>query len=77
MTDRADQPTSTDATPPVARPHSTVTAELATTVGPAPEHAAAPAPVDDGARPIEHGGPAGPEPTRYGDWERKGRCIDF
>ena len=19
----------------------------------------------------------GPEPTRYGDWERKGRCIDF
>jgi hypothetical protein len=25
----------------------------------------------------EVGGPAGPEPTRYGDWERKGRCIDF
>ena len=25
----------------------------------------------------ESGGPAGPEPTRYGDWERKGRCIDF
>lgn len=29
------------------------------------------------ARAIEAGGPAGPEPTRYGDWERKGRCIDF
>ena len=28
-------------------------------------------------RPAEHGGPKGPEPTRYGDWERKGRCIDF
>jgi hypothetical protein len=28
-------------------------------------------------RPTEIGGPAGPEPTRYGDWERKGRCIDF
>lgn len=28
-------------------------------------------------RPKEFGGPAGPEPTRYGDWERKGRCIDF
>jgi hypothetical protein len=28
-------------------------------------------------RPPETGGPAGPEPTRYGDWERKGRCIDF
>ncbi len=28
-------------------------------------------------RPVEIGGPAGLEPTRYGDWERKGRCIDF
>jgi hypothetical protein len=26
---------------------------------------------------LETGGPSGPEPTRYGDWERKGRCIDF
>ncbi|KAL5969638.1 Succinate dehydrogenase assembly factor 4 mitochondrial [Taenia solium] len=25
----------------------------------------------------ERDGPRGPEPTRYGDWERKGRCIDF
>ncbi len=25
----------------------------------------------------ETGGPKGPEPTRYGDWERGGRCIDF
>jgi len=25
----------------------------------------------------EIGGRAGPEPTRYGDWELKGRCIDF
>lgn len=25
----------------------------------------------------EHGGPAGPEPTRYNDWERKGRVSDF
>ena len=25
----------------------------------------------------EIGGPAGPEPTRYGDWEQKGRCSDF
>ena len=22
-------------------------------------------------------GPSGPEPTRYGDWERKGRVSDF
>ncbi len=32
---------------------------------------------EDLVRPRELGGPAGPEPTRYGDWERKGRCIDF
>ncbi|XP_068184029.1 succinate dehydrogenase assembly factor 4, mitochondrial [Antennarius striatus] len=25
----------------------------------------------------EKGGPRGLEPTRYGDWERKGRCVDF
>jgi len=25
----------------------------------------------------EVGGPKGPEPTRYGDWELRGRCIDF
>lgn len=25
----------------------------------------------------EVGGPKGPEPTRYGDWERNGRCYDF
>lgn len=27
--------------------------------------------------PKEIGGPKGLEPTRYGDWEKKGRCIDF
>ena len=27
--------------------------------------------------PPEDGGPAGLEPTRYGDWERKGVAIDF
>ena len=25
----------------------------------------------------ETGGPQGAEPTRFGDWERKGRCSDF
>ncbi|MCZ6605063.1 MAG: DUF1674 domain-containing protein [Alphaproteobacteria bacterium] len=25
----------------------------------------------------EVGGPKGLEPTRYGDWERGGRCVDF
>jgi hypothetical protein len=27
--------------------------------------------------PREVGGPKGPEPTRYGDWEYNGRCTDF
>ncbi|QPK64302.1 DUF1674 domain-containing protein [Methylomonas sp. LL1] len=25
----------------------------------------------------EINGPKGLEPTRFGDWERKGRCVDF
>jgi hypothetical protein len=37
---------------------------------PAPKAPAAPAPK-------EIGGPKGPEPTRYGDWEQNGRCTDF
>jgi hypothetical protein len=39
---------------------------------------------DDGKKPApvvptgaEIGGRKGPEPTRYGDWEKNGRCIDF
>jgi hypothetical protein len=36
-----------------------------------------PASPKPGDRPIEIGGPKGPEPTRYGDWEQKGRCTDF
>jgi len=27
--------------------------------------------------PGELGGQTGPEPTRYGDWEKNGRCTDF
>ena len=27
--------------------------------------------------PPEQGGPKGPEPTRYGDWEKKGITSDF
>ena len=34
------------------------------------EHATAP--VD-----VEIGGRKGLEPTRYGDWEKNGRCTDF
>ena len=41
--------------------------------GPPVVQPAEPAP----ARPREIGGRDGPEPTRYGDWEKNGRCIDF
>jgi hypothetical protein len=27
--------------------------------------------------PREIGGRDGPDPTRYGDWEKNGRCVDF
>ncbi len=44
----------------------------------APETAAAKTkPGDPTTWPKEVGGPEGPEPTRYGDWERKGICSDF
>lgn len=29
------------------------------------------------AKVAEQGGPAGAEPTRFGDWERKGIAVDF
>lgn len=36
-----------------------------------------PPPAPEVLRPREIGGRKGPEPTRYGDWEKNGRCIDF
>lgn len=44
-------------------------------VAPVPEPAPRAAP--EPPRPTELGGRPGPEPTRYGDWEKNGRCIDF
>jgi hypothetical protein len=41
------------------------------TPGPASQAVFRPAPA------AEIGGRDGPEPTRYGDWEKNGRCIDF
>lgn len=40
------------------------------------ERAAREAAMSDEAK-SERGGPAGKEPTRYGDWERKGIAYDF
>jgi hypothetical protein len=39
--------------------------------------ATAQAPPEPPAPPRELGGPKGPEPTRFGDWEKNGRCVDF
>jgi|SRR5271165_1872077 len=35
------------------------------------------APCAPAPAPLEIGGRSGPDPTRYGDWELRGRCIDF
>ena len=59
-----------------------------TSAGKAPGPSAAPTPATPPAEkappepaankpPAEVGGPKGPEPTRFGDWERGGRCVDF
>jgi hypothetical protein len=43
-------------------------------------HSIPPAELDQVASlsiPPEVGGRKGPEPTRFGDWELRGRCIDF
>ena len=32
---------------------------------------------DGSNKPQEFGGREGPDPVRYGDWEKAGRCIDF
>ncbi len=42
-----------------------------------PSQGNATADADADAAPIEHGGPRGKEPTRFGDWEKNGRVSDF
>jgi len=41
-----------------------------------PTPKATPAPAAEKPVP-EVGGRKGPDPTRYGDWEKDGRCVDF
>lgn len=41
------------------------------------EAAATPAAPEPTTPAVEHGGRGGPDPVRYGDWEKNGRCIDF
>jgi len=44
---------------------------------PGPEEAVEDQSAQDADESQEYGGPRGLEPTRYGDWEKNGRCIDF
>ena len=63
-----------DDTPPNAAPGKILTpAARRALEEAAARHAAAQA----GQPAPEDGGPKGPEPTRFGDWERKGIAVDF
>ncbi|MGV8922143.1 MAG: DUF1674 domain-containing protein [Thermomonas sp.] len=42
-----------------------------------PKPESAPSPTTDAVPNAESGGREGLDPTRYGDWEKNGRCIDF
>ncbi|HXU98867.1 MAG TPA: DUF1674 domain-containing protein [Caulobacteraceae bacterium] len=71
----ATQSPSPPANPPGAAPGKTLTpAARRALEEAAARRAAQPDPQLAGS---ESGGPAGPEPTRFGDWERKGVAVDF
>jgi hypothetical protein len=62
------------ADPPGAAPGKTLSPAALRALKEAAERRGAQASPD---APHELGGPQGPEPTRYGDWERKGLAVDF
>jgi len=65
-----------DDTPANAAPGKALTPEARRALEEAEaRHAAAAA--AEAERSAEQGGPKGPEPTRFGDWERKGIAVDF
>jgi len=69
MSDPVDPPP-----PPGAAPGKVLSAQAQRALREAAERRAAQAAP---AAPHELGGPEGAEPTRYGDWERKGLAVDF
>nr|WP_092885406.1 DUF1674 domain-containing protein [Roseicitreum antarcticum] len=72
MTDQAPEPTETSA-PEAQR------ADLPPAAARALAEAAERRRIADAAAPppLELGGRKGPEPVRYGDWEKKGIAVDF
>ena len=63
-----------DDLPPNAAPGKTLTPAARRALEEAAARHAAEAAAEP---PPEEGGPRGPEPTRFGDWERKGIAVDF
>ena len=63
-----------DQTPPAAAPDKPLSPAARRALAEAEARRLAARQVD---RPPEQGGPRGPEPTRFGDWERKGIAVDF
>jgi hypothetical protein len=72
MTDDPSRPAA--AAPSAERKPLTATAQRALAEAEARRQAAL---ADAKPAPKESGGPKGPEPTRYGDWENKGIASDF
>ncbi len=64
----------TDIIPPNAAPGKALTPEARRALAEAAERHAAARIL---AATAEQGGPKGLEPTRFGDWERKGVAVDF
>lgn len=63
-----------DALPPTANPERPLTPAARRALEEAAARRALEAAAQDTG---EEGGPRGPEPTRFGDWERKGVAVDF
>ena len=70
----SDDPSSPSSAPGAARKPLTAAAQRALAEAEARRKAAE---ANASAAPKEFQGPGGPEPTRYGDWERKGIASDF
>ncbi len=70
-----DAPPPSDLPAPNAAPGKTLSPEAIRALREAAERKAQAE--ADAARAKEVGGPSGEEPTRFGDWERKGLAVDF
>lgn len=77
LADYGAMPSSRQEFPPAPTRDMPDVAGSGTPVSHIPAAMAESAPADGASPPVEIGGRDGPEPTRFGDWERRGRCIDF